>query len=129
MSESQEIDERRNRFKEWMKSRFLALCRSALVGGQSHRTYLARLGMLSDRVFLGYDAVDNEHFAHGAAAARADAVEVRRKLSLPDHYFLASNRFIPKKNLPFLLLAFARYRKSCTRTPRDLVLLGDGPMR
>lgn len=129
MSESQEVDETRTRLKEWFKGRYLALCPAALVGGESHRAYLLRLGMSADRVFLGYDAVDNGHFACGAATARADAIAMRRKLSLPQHYFLASNRFISKKNLPVLLRAFARYREDCTGTPWDLVLLGDGPLR
>jgi len=129
MSESQEIDTTRNRLKEWLKGRCLALCPAALVGGRSHRAYLLRLGMPADRVVLGYDAVDNAHFARGVAAARADASGMRRTLSLPDHFFLASNRFISKKNLPLLLRAFACYRKACRRTPWDLVLLGDGPLR
>ena len=155
MSESQESDEPRNRLKEWIKHRYLKLCRAALVGGKSHRAYLARLGMPAECVFLGYDAVDNEYFARGAEAARSDAQQVRRRLSLPERYFLASNRFVPKKNLPFLLRA-SRYRATCMAThrralcltggrdedrhakldehdclpgPCNLVLLGDGPQR
>jgi 1,2-diacylglycerol 3-alpha-glucosyltransferase len=129
MSESQSIDESRNPIKEWTKSRFLGLCPSALVGGRTHREYLMRLGMIADRIFLGYDAVDNDYFARSTDSARANANELRRKLRLPQHYFLASNRFIPKKNLAFLLRAFARYRSTCPTVPWDLVLLGDGPLR
>jgi 1,2-diacylglycerol 3-alpha-glucosyltransferase len=129
MSESQASDGPRNRFKEWIKSRCVAVCRSALLGGRSHRAYLIQLGMPANRCFLGYDAVDNEHFARMSEAAKANAHETRSALGLPARYFLASSRFIPKKNLPFLLRAFARYRRGGGPLPWDLVLLGDGPLR
>jgi glycosyltransferase involved in cell wall biosynthesis len=86
------------------------------------------LGMKADRIFPGYDAVDNGHFAAGAKSIRSDP-GARARFGLPDQYFLASNRFIPKKNLPGLLRGFAHYRKTTNRLPWDLVLLGDGPLR
>ena len=79
------------------------------------------------RVFDGYDAVDNAYFAAGADAARTDAATLRAKYRLPERYFLASARFIPKKNLPRLLRAFAAYRVAAGQSAWDLVLLGDGP--
>ena len=59
---------------------------------------------------------------------------------LPENYFLASARFIEKKNLPRLIRAYGEYRKLCRASvsdaetsqvgaPWDLVLLGDGPLR
>jgi 1,2-diacylglycerol 3-alpha-glucosyltransferase len=129
MSESQSIDEPRQRLKEWVKRRNLRAFGAALVGGRSHQEYAIQLGMPADRIFVGYDAVENEYFAQCAAVARANEAGVRRKLDLPSAYFLASNRFIPKKNLHFLLRAFARYRQQCSGRPWDLVLLGDGPLR
>jgi glycosyltransferase involved in cell wall biosynthesis len=53
----------------------------------------------------------------------------RTRYTLPERYFLASNRFITKKNLPGLLHGFAGYRKVAGLDPWDLVLLGDGPLR
>lgn len=130
MSESTEHDFDRVWWKEFPKRRLLAQCGAALVGGNAHRRYLSRLGMPSERVFLGYDVVDNEHFADGAAYARRNADAMRSKFDLPRHYFLASNRFIPKKNLPFLIEAFAEYRRKASKDEAwDLVLLGDGPER
>jgi glycosyltransferase involved in cell wall biosynthesis len=51
---------------------------------------------------------------------------------LPENYFLASARFIEKKNLPRLIQAYAEYRRRseiAAKAPWDLVLLGDGPLR
>lgn len=129
MSESQAIDQSRRPLKEWIKSRYLLACHSALVGGRSHREYLIQLGMAEDRVFLGYDVVDNNHFARDAEAARADAAGLREKLCLPRKYFLASSRFIPKKNIPLLLRAYGRYCAEDRTKPWEFVLLGDGPLR
>ena len=71
MSESQAIDEVRRPLKERVKRRCLRAFGAALVGGRSHRDYAVQLGMSPDRIFLGYDAVDNEYFAQGAATARS----------------------------------------------------------
>jgi glycosyltransferase involved in cell wall biosynthesis len=75
--------------------------------------------------------VDNQFFVRGAQSARKDAAVARRKFALPERYFLGSARFTEKKNLPFLLRAFARYRRqvSGSNSPWDLVLIGDGPLR
>ena len=85
--------------------------------------------MAKERVFLGYDAVDNAYFANGAEAARQNALELRSEFSLPQNYFLASARFIPKKNLSRLIAAYAAYRAVANRESWDLVLLGDGELR
>lgn len=123
MSESSEHDESRRYGKEFIKRRLVALFSSALVGGSSHASYLRTLGMPAKKIFLGYDAVDNGYFS------RATEKETRIATSSP--FFLASARFIPKKNLFTLLQAYARYRiNKSTKSPMwDLVLLGDGPLR
>ena len=128
MSESTAGDHRRARWKEWPKRRLVGLCPAALAGGTPHRRYLQGLGMAADRIFLGYDAVDNAHFRAGADAARRDPA-ARERLGLPARYFLASNRFLPQKNLLFLLDGLFRYRVKAGPDARDLVLLGDGPVR
>ena len=130
MSESHEIDEARKPILEFVKRQVLRTCSAALVGGSIHVEYLKKLGFPADRVALGYDVVDNSYFANGAAAARAEEDATRARLGLPAAYFVASNRFIAKKNLPLMLRAYAAYRKAAKDAPlRDLVLLGDGPLR
>ena len=126
MSESQEIDHPRTWWKETVKRRRVRKFSSGLVGGPRHRDYLVKLGMPRDKIAMGYNAVDNLAFARRAGAARLSP-EGRR--GLPDRpFFLAINRFVPEKNLPRLIRAFARYRADAPAdAPWDLVLCGEGP--
>ena len=62
---------------------------------------------------------------HGAPAGTA----LRQRLGLPERYFLASARFIEKKNLSGLLHAYAAYRRATPDDPWSLVVLGDGELR
>ncbi len=129
MSESTEHDEPRKWWKEFVKKRIVGNFSAGLVGGRSHVAYMRRLGMPADRIFTGYDVVDNAYFARGADAARADMEEQRKKHMLPEKYFLSSNRFIAKKNLFRLVRAYARYRQTAGADSWKLVLLGDGELR
>lgn len=129
MSESQKQDDTRTFLGEFAKRRIVGLCSTGLVGGQRHAEYLADLGMQGDYIFKGYDIVDNAHFAEGADRARQDNVVERKRLGLPQSYFLASSRFIEKKNLSGLLRAYSAYHKAVGENAWKLVLLGDGPLR
>jgi 1,2-diacylglycerol 3-alpha-glucosyltransferase len=158
MSESTAQDERRVAWREWIKRRIVDLYSTALVGGQRHIDYLVDLGMPRERVFTGYDTVDNAYFSQRATEIRNSKVESRKQYGLPENYFLASARFIPKKNLSTLLRAYAQYRNMAaiqdnmttglrdnrtvsdsdvggqssvvrSQDPWHLVLLGDGPLR
>ena len=151
MSESARQDEHRTWWKEAVKRRIMDLYSAALVGGKRHVEYLVELGIQRDRIFTGYDVVDNDYFERRAFEIRNSrlppgyggqaASEIRKKYGLPENYFLASARFIEKKNLPGLIRAYAEYRSSAFakatadrevstgNSPWDLVLLGDGPLR
>ena len=128
MSESQAIDAVRSPIRETMKARVVQLCDAGFVGGQSHVDYMAQLGMPQERIFRGYNAVGNEHFAVRAAKAREQPKRVRQRYGLPARYILASARFIKKKNLPGLVRAYARACELSSLVP-DLVILGDGEER
>jgi len=134
MSESTEWDAKRSSWREAVKRRIVGLCSAALVGGRPHKEYMVKLGMPPERIFSGYDAVDNHYFADQAQESRKQKIENRKRYDLPENYFLASARFVEQKNLPRLLEAYALYRKkSQAGNPLsvawDLVLLGDGPLR
>jgi 1,2-diacylglycerol 3-alpha-glucosyltransferase len=128
MSESGEQDEPRRWWKEIPKRALMTLFGSALVGGRLHKDYLAKLGMERTAVFFGYDAVDNDYFTAAAEQIRSVRMAALKQNKLPDHYFLASARFVEKKNLERLLAAYAAYRTS-SKTIWDLVIVGDGPLR
>jgi glycosyltransferase involved in cell wall biosynthesis len=161
MSESTHYDETRTAWKEWMKRRLVRMCAAGLSGGVDHADYLVELGMPRDRVFLGYDAVDNEHFAAKAEECRKERGDSRNQKeesrdplpisdlpspisnlpsflsSLPKSFFLASARFVEKKNLARLIQAYAKYRELASKAESgnlkpeiwSLVLLGDGPLK
>ena len=142
MSESARLDEPRTWCREMIKRRIVGLYSAALVGGQPHVEYLVELGMPRERIFTGYDVVDNDYFGLRTAEVRNShlrrgyggqaAFEIRNKRGLPENYFLASARFIEKKNLSALIEAYAEYRRRsqiAAKVPWDLVVLGDGPLR
>jgi glycosyltransferase involved in cell wall biosynthesis len=154
MSESAGQDEPRRPWREWVKRRVVKLCSAGLVGGERHADYLAVLGMQRERIFLGYDAVDNRYFEEQSRAAAGQGANGNGH-----KYFLAVARFVEKKNLRRLIEGYAGYRKreevrekkggrrekgggrgertnaEKLKTEKlkgelwDLVLLGDGEMR
>jgi len=131
MSETREVDGQRVWWKEWGKTRVVRRFDGALVGGKSHRDYLAKLGMSAERVRFGYDVVDNAYFATEAAKEKSRdlgmEVETRK-------YFLASSRFVERKNLDQLVEAYARLiHQPSVLSHRplvwDLCLLGNGELK
>lgn len=125
MSETQGDDSARSILREAIKTRVVSQFDAALVGGPPHAAYIEKLGMHYDRIHLGYNAVDNEHFMTGATSARTNATKLKVRYGLPDRYILASSRFIAKKNIPNLIRAYAKARLDVVDSP-DLVILGDG---
>ena len=147
MSESTVWDESRNYFKEWIKRKIIMHFSAGLVGGSPHQVYLEQLGISPNIIFQGYDVVDNDYFLNKVDEVRGRKIEVSQLIGMPRNFFLASARFIEKKNLHRLIKAYASYReRSIKRDERcqdqslektndksedlwDLVLLGDGPLR
>lgn len=129
MADSTEFDAPRNAFKELVKKQLVSRFSAALVAGKLHVDYIQQLGMPKSRIFTCYDVVDNDYFANNAALIRNNAEETRQKLGLPQNYFLASSRFVPKKNLELLLKGYAAYQKQSGPDAWHLVLLGDGEGR
>jgi glycosyltransferase involved in cell wall biosynthesis len=129
MSASQVQDAPRFWARELMKSWRIGAYDSALVGGTNQRDYAISLGMDPERIVTGYNVVDNQHFAEGAAAARGAEARLRAQLNLPKRYFMSVARFLPRKGLELLLEAFAVYRDGAGQEAWDLVILGDGELR
>jgi glycosyltransferase involved in cell wall biosynthesis len=110
MSETNRHDEQRRFYKEWAKSQIITMCSAALVGGSSHASYMRELGMSRTCIADGYDVVDNDYFELGARTVRNEASTRRAESDLPESYFLASSRLIPRKNLLRLIEAWDNYR-------------------
>jgi len=113
-------------WRERIKARLVAQYDAALVAGTLSRQYLEGLGFPPEAIFRGYDVVDNAWFAD--AAQGAPPAPPLPELAPDQPYFLASNRFIARKNLPRLLDAYAAYRAQAS-APWPLVMLGDGALR
>ncbi|MCK0129806.1 glycosyltransferase family 4 protein [Erythrobacter sp. F6033] len=136
MTETNDWDFERKWLAERVKKGIVAHYSAGLATNDSQVNYLAGLGVRRDAIFRGYNAIDNAFF-------RAEAEKWRSQPGLPPEiagavpdgargqYFLASNRFIPKKNLARLLDACAAFRSERSDDPADwpLVLLGDGDLR
>ena len=129
MSETREADGLRVWWGEAWKSSIVRRFDAAIVGGASHRDYLVNLGMPKELIEFGYDIVDNDFFA---AQSANDCGVVIKDVNL---YFLASNRFIPRKNLKRLVDAYREYVTHNRITYKDsvrawdLCLLGDGKLK
>ncbi|MFZ1010448.1 MAG: glycosyltransferase family 4 protein [Candidatus Sulfotelmatobacter sp.] len=128
-SESTALDARRgHRPVEFLKTRFLSLCRGFVVSGKSSFRYLKDLGIPEQQIFTAPNAVDNQLFSVLADAARHDAIQVRTHHSLPARYFLYVGRLVEAKGVFDLLEAYARLREQI-RTEVSLVFVGDGSDR
>jgi len=132
MSESKYDDEPRTWWKEQLKSwLYVRQFASAIVGCEAHKDYLIRLGMEGDRIFYGYNAVDNDYFAAQAELARTTPLAARQQISnnMPQQpFFLAVTRLMPRKNIARLVEAFAAYREQLADPTAawSLVICGSG---
>lgn len=157
MSETKEDDCPRRWWKEWLKARIVRKFDAALVGGRRHREYAVKLGIPEDKVFCGYDTVDNDYFCLETDRVRArlglrkggsgwpvprpgdderpdkrihfaGSKSLLHSLNSLRPYFYANTRFIPRKNLDGLLRAYEGYRWKAEK-PWSLVITGDGKER
>jgi glycosyltransferase involved in cell wall biosynthesis len=125
MSETREADGQRRWWKELIKQRLVSQFDAGLVGAHSHRDYLVKLGLPSEAIQFGYNVVDNHYFTNEANRFRQEDASLTIR-----PYFLASNRFIKRKNLERLVSAYAEATSDTDPSAKvwDLCLLGDGPL-
>jgi 1,2-diacylglycerol 3-alpha-glucosyltransferase len=136
MSETNAWDFERKSLTEAVKRGIVAHYGGGLATNRSQIEYLTQLGIPREAIFSGYNAIDNDFFRVSAARWRATPglpteIEEIVPAEARGRFFLASNRFIPKKNLLRLLDAYAAFREGRGADPADwpLVLLGDGELR
>lgn len=116
MSESSSRDAKRTPMLEFIKRQIVSSHGAALVGGVLHQAYLQELKFPIQAIFSGYDVVDNEYFSlHKHGGGRP-----------VDGYFLTSARFIEKKNLARLILAYALCAEQYGPAMPNLKIVGGG---
>ena len=125
MSDTRADDAPRVGWRERVKRALVEQYDAALVAGTAHRAYTASLGMPPELIFTPYDVVDNAFFEAPVPGVAADTLP---GLDDPAPFFLASGRFVVRKNLDGLLRAYAAYRTGAA-APWRLLVLGDGPLR
>ncbi len=128
LSDSHYLDRKRIWLKErvkglWIKKYF----DSAFVAGERSADYLKKLGFPADRIWRGYDVVDNEYFMRKSAEVRMNEKEWREKLGVSDRFFLYVGRFSPEKNLLNLLEAYRIYQDMVKENAWGFVFVGSGP--
>ena len=119
MSESKADDKPRRWWRERGKALLLTPFAGALVGGARHVAYMRALGFGRRPVLTGYDAVGIE---------RVRAMGGTPSLPPQERPFVFVGRFVAKKNLAFLLDAYATYRQRAGAAARRLVLVGGGEL-
>jgi L-malate glycosyltransferase len=117
MSESKYDDFPRVLAREWIKARLLSVFSGALVGGPRHADYMRFLGFRRRPVLTGYDTV-------GLARVREQGGSPA--IGWAERPFVFVGRFVAKKNIAFLLEAYALYRAQ--GGSRRLVLVGGGEL-
>ncbi len=125
MNESHAGTEKARGIKRRIKKVLVSIFDAALVGGEPQKRHFAALGLQPEKIFTGYDAIDNDYFSTWAAQARGTAKEVTGRLGLPSRYFLSLGRFVKKKDLSTLIRAYASFCKSSSE-PVALVMVGSG---
>lgn len=118
-------DYKRNPILETIKKQVAFSFDGFLAAGTRSTQYLNHLGITKD-VFQPCDVVDNEYFHNNALLYRQNKQEVSS--SLPAKYILCVSRFIEKKNIEQLILA---YNEAITRVDYnyDLVIVGSGELK
>lgn len=99
---------------------------AVFVPAVSHHAYFEKLGFPAERVIDGVDVVDNDYYFEKANHARENQVELRSQLRLPEKYFIFVGRFLKRKGIESLLIAYQKYRANCSGVPLGLVLVGCG---
>ena len=112
--------------KAAFKQRIVAGFHAGFVAGAPQHRYFTSLGLPPEKIFTGYDAVDNDYFASQAATIRSRASEVRQQYDLPEHYFLSLGRFVAKKNLTILIQAYRKFLAANLDSQTHLVMVGSG---
>jgi len=111
---------------ESLKIWFMRRCQGFIVPGRSSFQYLRNYGISTEVIFTAPNAVDIDFFQQHAEAARSDAGNFRKDLSLPPHFFLFAGRLVAEKGVFDLLQAYISQSLEL-RSHWGLIFVGNGP--
>jgi glycosyltransferase involved in cell wall biosynthesis len=121
MLDSKYDDKPRRTWLETVKRALMAPYHGGFAAGRRSTEYLRFLGLRRRPITQGYDTVS-------LSRIRSEQPVVA-PLAWEDRPFLAIARYVPKKNLQFLLHAYAEYRSAVgSECARPLILCGGGPL-
>ncbi|WP_149243693.1 glycosyltransferase [Dyadobacter sp. 32] len=128
MNESHAGTEKAKGIRKVIKKNIIKLFDAGLVGGTVQIEYFKSLGMSQDRLFKGYDVVNNNYYEERKIYSEENADKIRYKLGLPKKYVLNIGRMVPKKNLDVLIKAYAQLQNDISDSEESisLVLIGNG---
>jgi 1,2-diacylglycerol 3-alpha-glucosyltransferase len=105
-------DHQRLAIKEILKGLIIRrLFDATCATGERSKEYFISLGFSKNQIWKQFNVIDNNHFANGAEIARQNGVTLRKKLNIPEKYFLYVGALEPWKNVPHLLDCYVKYRK------------------
>lgn len=111
----------RNVFREWLKSVFMRPYHGAISSERRSAEYIRFLGLRKRPVVAQYNTLSVSRIRAAAAAPPAPD-----GTAFGARDFIIVARFVPKKNLPMALDAFARYVALRPASARKLHLCGSG---
>ena len=126
MNESWAVTSRSSIIGSFIKRKAVRSFDSALVGGTPQAEYANMLGMPKEKIFLGYDVVDNDYYIEQTKKWKNVCSNDLPIKGLPQRYFLNIGRFVYKKNLIQLVTAFCNNLEKYPNTEISLVLVGEG---
>jgi len=95
------------------------------LSGHRSVEYFTNMGYPIDKIWIGVDVVDNDHFSGQKGEFSINNDQHLKKIKSLGNYFLCVARFHPDKNIKILLEAFHEYRQSGGLW--NLLIVGDGP--
>jgi 1,2-diacylglycerol 3-alpha-glucosyltransferase len=124
----------KNIWLEFIKSLVIARYSFFMVPGRECADYTSFLAGRKKPVYRGaWNVVDNVGMGRAAEDASSDAsIYERFQLAPGSPYFFLPARFVTKKNIPFVIGAYAEFLKSQTlprASAHSLVLCGQGPLK
>ncbi|HEX5315082.1 MAG TPA: glycosyltransferase, partial [Candidatus Kapabacteria bacterium] len=128
-AESTAIDQRgHHKLIESLKKKFIDGCDGFVVPGKLSAEYIRNFDVSLVNIFTAPNAVDIDFFAAQSQAVRANASLYRKRLQLPDRFFLYVGRMVKEKGVFDVTKAYSLLSEKI-RNEIGIVFVGSGPAK